>query len=293
MVRHIACSVNATPSTGFWKGSLTDYVELHAASAFSFLRGASLPETLVERAATLGYPALALLDADGVYGAPRFHRAAKQAGIRPIVGAELTITTPRGPVPARSKAIHDARSTSGDWQLPVLVASQEGYRNLCRLVTKMKLRAPKGEGALVLEELDGCTSGLIALGGRPLLDSRQYGIGGLLDRLVGLFGRGNVCVELQRHLQRDEESDNAALTSMAKAYHVPIIATNGVRFAAAADRQLFDVLTCVHHKTTLDQAGRRLACNAERDLKSPEAMAQLFADRPDALAGAAALAERL
>ena len=67
------------------------YVELHAASAFSFLQGASLPETLVERAAALGYPALALLDRDGVYGAPRFHKAALAAGIRPIIGAELTI----------------------------------------------------------------------------------------------------------------------------------------------------------------------------------------------------------
>src|SRR5205823_11328752 len=67
------------------------YIELHAASAFSFLQGASLPETLVERAAALGYPALALLDADGVYGAPRFHKAAKQAGLKPIIGAELTI----------------------------------------------------------------------------------------------------------------------------------------------------------------------------------------------------------
>src|SRR5678816_31942 len=67
------------------------YIELHAASAFSFLQGASLLETLVERAASLGYPALALLDADGVYGAPRFHKAAKQAGLRAIIGAELTI----------------------------------------------------------------------------------------------------------------------------------------------------------------------------------------------------------
>ena len=67
------------------------YIELHAASAFSFLQGASLPETLVERAAALGYPALALLDADGVYGAPRFHKAAKQAGLKAIIGAELTI----------------------------------------------------------------------------------------------------------------------------------------------------------------------------------------------------------
>ena len=71
------------------------YIELHAASAFSFLQGASLPETLVERAASLGYPALALLDADGVYGAPRFHKAAKQAGLRAIIGAELTIEISR------------------------------------------------------------------------------------------------------------------------------------------------------------------------------------------------------
>src|SRR5215831_12139789 len=92
-VRRTASSTNATPITGSWKGSLTEYVELHTASAFSFLRGASLPETLVERAAALGYPALALLDADGVYGAPRFHKAAKQAGIKAIIGAELTIGT--------------------------------------------------------------------------------------------------------------------------------------------------------------------------------------------------------
>src|SRR4051812_21164535 len=312
MVRRIACSVNATPSTGFWKGSLTDYVELHAASAFSFLRGASLPETLVERAATLGYPALALLDADGVYGAPRFHRAAKQAGIRPIIGAELTIRSgaaPKGIRPSTSLGAGDslldftrgrrftpqlrAAQAIHDWQLPVLVASQDGYQNLCRLVTKMKLRAPKGEGALLLEELDGFTSGLVAVGGRPLLDPRQYGLGGLLDRLVGVFGRGNVCVELQRHLLRDEESDNAALTSLARAYHVPVMATNGVRFAESSDRPLFDVLTCVRNKTTLDAAGRRLARNAERYLKSPKAMAELFADRPAALAGTRALAERL
>src|SRR5688500_14052210 len=172
------------------------YIELHAASAFSFLQGASLPETLVERAATLGYPALALLDADGVYGAPRFHRAATQAGIRPIVGAELTIRSG-----IASKKIHESRFAIQDWQLPVLVASQEGYQNLCRLVTRMKMRAAKGEGALSLDELDGFTGGLVAIGGRALLDTRHYGLGGLLDRLVGLFGRSNVCVELQRHLQ--------------------------------------------------------------------------------------------
>src|SRR6185436_7196233 len=114
------------------------YVELHAASAFSFLQGASLPEALVDRAASLGYAAIALLDRDGVYGAPRFHTAARRAGVRPIIGAELSIEAGgagrAGEVPP--------------FVLPVLCESQEGYRNLCRLITRMKLRAPKGEGAL-------------------------------------------------------------------------------------------------------------------------------------------------
>ena len=160
----------------------------------------------------------------------------------------------------------------------------------------MKMRAPKGkalEGALALEELEGYTTGLVALAGRPMLDARRYGVGGLLDRLVGIFGRRHVCVELQRHLMRDEEAENVALTGLARAFGVPVIATNDVRFAEPADRPLFDVLTCVRHHTTLDAAGRRLARNAERYLKSPDAMAQLFADRPDALAGTAALAARL
>ena len=311
------------------------YIELHTASAFSFLQGASLPETLIERAAALGYPALALLDADGVYGAPRFHKAAAKAGLRAIIGAELTIApTPfsiggpmnEGPFAytagpgsrsrhgggrARSaqppsagqharasQAAHAAESHRPSdrlfrWRLPVLVTSAEGYRNLCRLVTRMKMRAPKGEGALTLDEIEGFTTGLIALVGDPLLAARQHGVGGLLDRLVGLFGRANVVVELQRHLSRDEESDNVALTELAQAFRVPVAATNGVRFAVPGDRPIFDVLTCVRHHTTLDAAGRRLARNAERYLKSPGAMAQLFADRPDALAGTTALAERL
>ena len=269
------------------------YIELHCASAFSFLQGASLPETLVERAAALGYPALALLDADGVYGAPRFHKAARKAGLKAIIGAELTIVTKSQSPNPKAQNNHQSSIANHRWSLPVLVESQEGYRNLCRLVTRMKLRAPKREGALTVEELDGCTGGLVALGGRPLLDTRHYGVGGLLDRLVGLFGRRHVCVELQRHLLRDEEADNASLDALARAFHVPVVATGGVRFAEPADRPVFDVLTCVAHRTTLDAAGRRLARNAERYLKSPEAMAELFADRPDALAGTAALAERI
>jgi error-prone DNA polymerase len=272
------------------------YVELHAASAFSFLQGASLPEALVDRAADLGYAAVALLDRDGVYGAPRFHKAALRAGLRPIIGAELTIESQKSEV--RSQKPEDRHTSNfklqtSNFLLPVLCESADGYRNLCRLITRMKMRAPKGEGALTLDELDGCTAGLVALAGRAALDGGRHGVGGLLDRLVGIFGRDRVFVELQRHLRREQERDNDALVSLAAAFHVPTIATNGVRFATAADRPLFDVLTCIHHRTDLAAAGRRLAPNAERFLKPPAEMAALFDDHPGAVARTRALADRL
>jgi len=278
------------------------YFELHAASAFSFLEAASLPETLIAQAARYGYPAMALLDRDGVYGAPRFHRAATATGIKAIIGAELTInpTNPTNPtrptIPTNpSLTPHPSPLTPypSPLRVPVLVESTEGYRNLCRLVTRMKMRSPKGEGALTLDELDGQTRGLIALAGRELLGFQKYGVGGLIDPLVGVFGRGSVYVEIQRHLLRDEEVDNRMLADIASTFHVPIVATNGVRFAAPAERPLFDVLTCIHHKTTLGQAGKKLARNAERYLKPPEEMARLFRDLPEALTATEALADRL
>jgi error-prone DNA polymerase len=265
------------------------YVELHAASAFSFLEAASTPERLVERASSLGYPAIAVLDRDGVYGAPRLHMAARKAGIKALVGAELTIRTHQQRYSPHPPSL---------WRLPVLVASREGYRNLCRLITRMKQDTPKGEvtatgGALGLEDLDGSTSGLIALAGRAVLGGSRHGVGGLLDRLVGVFGRERLYVELQRHLQRDEEADNHALVTLASAYHVPLLATNGVRFAAPEDRPLYDVVTCIRHKTDVHRAGQRLAHNAEHYLKSPAQMAQLFADHPAAVTATRELADRL
>ena len=269
------------------------YIELHTASAFSFLQGASLPEALVERAAALGYPALALLDRDGVYGAPRFHKAALAAKIRPIIGAELTVGAGQAGGAGRETRDKGSVPPFQPFVLPVLCESAEGYRNLCRLVTRMKLRAPKGEGALTLDELDGCTSGLVALAGRAALDGRRHGVGGLLDRLVGIFGRNGVYVELQRHLRRDEARDNEALVSLAEAFRVPTLATNGVRFDTPAARPLFDVLTCIHHHTDLAAAGRRLAPNAERYLKAPAEMAALFRDHEAAVARTGELADRL
>jgi error-prone DNA polymerase len=286
---------------------VSSYIELHTASTFSFLQGASLPEALVDRAAELGYSSVALLDRDGVYGAPRFHKAALAAGLRPIVGAELTIAAAEPGGSGAGKAGRAPHPTYPTFLLPVLCETQEGYRNLCRLVTRMKMRAHtpespprtparwggKGEGALAIDELDGFTDGLVALVGRPVLDGRRYGVGGLVDRIVGLFGRDGVYVELQRHLQRDEEADIRTLVDLAAAFRVPVVATNGVRFATPGERPLFDVLTCIHHHTDVARAGRRLAPNAERYLKPPADMAALFADHPHAVAETRELAGRL
>src|SRR5437763_12149787 len=179
----------------------SSYVELHTASAFSFLQGASLPESIVDRAADLGYPAVALLDRDGVYGAPRFHKAATAAGLRAIIGAELTVARKVEGKNQKEKVKSSDTSNfellTSTFLLPVLCESQEGYQNLCRLITRMKMRAPKGEGALTLDDLDGSTRGLVALAGRAALDPQRNGVAGRMDRLVGLFGRGSVYVELQ------------------------------------------------------------------------------------------------
>src|SRR5881628_2193315 len=119
------------------------YIELNARSAFSFLEGASLPEELIAACADFGMPAMALLDRDGVYGAPRFHMAAKKAGIRAHIGAEVTCTDGH--------------------RYPLLAESRAGYQNLCRLITRMKLRAKKGEGAATPEEFAEFAQGLVCL----------------------------------------------------------------------------------------------------------------------------------
>ncbi len=257
-----------------------DYIELHARSAFSFLRGASSPEALIDRAAALGLPAVALCDRDGVPGAPRFFAAAREKGVRALVGSELTMA--------------DGSA------LPVLVASRAGYQNLCRLVTRSKLRAAKNEAAIAWEELPEFAEGLIALTGdeegalrRHLAAGRRAAAEKHLDRLRRIFGAKNIFVEIQRHRRREERPLNALLLDLADAQRLPLLATNGVLHDDPARREVLDVFTCARLHTHLDAAGDALAPNAERHFKGAAEMRALFADRPDALANTRALADRL
>jgi error-prone DNA polymerase len=260
------------------------YVELHARSAFSFLRGASFPEQLAETAAESGIPAMALCDRNGVYGAPRFFTKAREVGIRPIVGAEITMED--GAV------------------LPLLVQSRAGYANLCRLLTIAHLRSPKGESAVAWNELPEFSDGLIALTGDeegPLLRSinaRENGLNSLdpeqtITRLEKTFGKDRLYVELQRHNVRGEERLIKLLVSIAKDRDLPLLATGGVLYARRAGRAVLDVFTCLRHHTHLDAAGRLLARNNERFLKNAPEMNELFRDLPEAIGNSVSLAERL
>src|SRR6266566_1365533 len=256
------------------------FIELHAQSAFSFLEGAELPEAYAAAAARLGMPAVALCDRDGVYGAPRFTRAALDAGVKPIIGSEITLT-------------------DGS-RLPLLVEDREGYQNLCHLITRMKLGAAKGSAAVTLAELAPYAAGLVCLTGGaygPLalrLDAGDVaGARGALERLVTVFGRSSCYVEVQRHLEREQERVVQGLVALARAAHVPLVATSQPLHARPEGRLLADVFTCIREKTDLDHAGRRLSLHGQCRLRSGREMTRLLHDDPDALANTGELAMRL
>jgi error-prone DNA polymerase len=305
------------------------YTELHARSAFSFLEGSSLPEELAAACARLNQPAMALLDTDGVYGAPRFHLAAQKAKIKAHIGAEITCSSihsvilsgasaSRREALAQSKACSEPaegdpyprqsarslgvpRKTQTDTpRLPLLVSSRAGYQNLCRLITKMKMRAKKNAGAVLQDELAEHSPGLICLTGGPegpLAAALQQG--GMeearlqVERLIAIFGHKNVYVELQRHYRREEEARNRAAISIARSLNLPILATNGVCYATATNRELCDAFTAIRHQRTLSTAGRLLSRNSERFLKSAPEMQLLFSDLPEAIANTGELSSRL
>ncbi|MFB3815570.1 MAG: DNA polymerase III subunit alpha [Terriglobales bacterium] len=290
---------------------MTKYVEFHARSAFSFLEGGSVPEEMAERCAQLGIPAMALLDANGVYGAPRFHMAMKKLGLKAHIGAEIPFPVSRSPFPAEHARTTERETGNGkrETRLPLLASSQLGYQNLCRLITRMKLRPvglagvrdPKhAETWATEDDLRQFSSGLICLTGGdngPLSHALAHGGSDearrTVERLVDIFGSENIYVELQRHFTREEEARNQAAIAIARALKLPLVATNAPQYAHPEQRQILDVLTCIREHTTLDSAGRRLQRNSERHVKSAAQMQQLFAGLPEAIAATEELSARL
>jgi error-prone DNA polymerase len=302
------------------------YIELHAHSGFSFLDGASHPEELVLAARELGSPALALTDHDGLYGSMEFARAAREVGIQPITGAEVTVracglpgeevqggpsgegaslpsaslreplrTGPPAPPPL---ATYRPDEPPGYFHVTLLAETPEGYANLCRLITEAHRTSPRTEPALPLESLLARNEGLICLTGcrrSPLIHALRdsHGTGeAFARRLNAAFGPDRLFVELQENRVRGDGARSRALGRLADRLGIPVVATGNVHYHRRERHRLQDVLTAIRHRTTLDGSHGVRRPNAEFHLVPPEEAAARFASRPDALANTLRIAER-
>jgi error-prone DNA polymerase len=269
------------------------YVELHAHSAFSFLDGASTPTELAAAAASLGYPAVALTDHDGIWGSMEFAHACKGLGIRGITGAELTVS----PADAGPELAH----------LTLLVETAVGYRNLCRLLTEAHARTrdnpqrraeqPRVSLAAVKQRAEG----LICLTGC----SREGMVAGLWERgerpraaalgreLLDAFGADRLRVELQRPYERHDRARNRWLEGLAGRLGVGCVASGDVHFHRRSRARLQDAFVAIRHGVGLEESEPLRRGNSSAAIASPQAMALRFAEHPEAVAETVRVAERL
>ncbi len=275
-----------------------DYVELRTRSAFSFLEGASNPEDLVQAAADLDHPVLASADRDGVSGTPRFYRAAREAGIRSIVGCVLSVGA-YAPLAAGAACAEGSGGTD-PFERPdrvlVLVESAEGWRRLCRMITLAHSRRDKG-----LEARDARARNLIRVSWDELEaeaghwsvllrgDERLHPT--LLERAHRALG-DRLSVDVSHLLDRRIERVGRRAAEMAESRGVPVVATGDVRCARPGDRRLLDALICLRERKTLDTVGRHLPPNGEGHLHSRAEIVRRFRDRPEWILATRAIAER-
>lgn len=265
--------------------AVAGYAELSCQSAFSFLRGASEPEALVERARALGYAALALTDRDGLYGNPRFHLAAKAAGLPAVHGATLTLARPAGR-DGRPLAVAalDGRPETSDDRVVLLAEDDAGWSSLCRLVSAARQRS-RSAPLTSLETLAAHRDGLIALAGPHLPEAT-------LAALAEIFGPQRLLLSIHDRLLKRDRRGQALQRERGARLGLPLVVTGGVRFAERKDKPLHDVLACVRLGLTLDEATTRLLPNAEFCLRPIAELAQLFRHCPDALARTVEVAAR-
>lgn len=255
------------------------YAELHAHSNFSLLDGASHPEELVAGAIAKGLTAIAITDHEGLYGICRFYKAAKSAGIKPVIGAELTI--------------------EGGFHITLLVENATGYINLCHLITHAQLSESKGKSCLKSSHLPGHTAGLICLSGcskgevSSLL--RQGDKGKAIEgarKYLSLFGRTNFFIELQHHLHPEDGKLCAQLSGIAGELGLTTIATNNVHYMTRDDFMLHDILACIRYRVNLDNSTPFRKANSEYYLKTCREMTMLPGLPLEAVENTCELAER-
>ncbi|WP_223807198.1 error-prone DNA polymerase [Montanilutibacter psychrotolerans] len=252
--------MNDRPDNGFPDNDWPDYAELHCLSAFSFQRGASIASELFARARELGYRALAITDECSLAGIVRAHEAARETGVRLIVGSEVRVED--GP------------------KLVLLVADLAGYATLCRLITLARRRAGKGEYRLLREDFTDLPDGLLALwiadgDGDDNDDGDDRANNRHARWLKPLFAdRLWLAVELLRG--PDDDAQLAALRRLGARHGLPLVATGDVHMHVRRRRALQDTLTAIRHHTTIAQAGHRLFANGERHLRTRQALAAIY-----------------
>ncbi|MEO7674766.1 MAG: error-prone DNA polymerase [Pyrinomonadaceae bacterium] len=242
------------------------FYELHTRSAFSFLSSGSQPQRLIDRAAELGMSGSALIDRDTVAGALRFHFEARKKGIKPIIGAEITM--------------------EDGSLLPLVPMNLAGYQNLSKLITTIKLRNKKGEHFATRKDIEDHSSGLLCFTGGAdgfMHNSIKTGCGQADIAWLNYVFENRLYIELQRHHLRSEEDINQSLLGLSHKLRIPYFASNGAYYADHHDRELFDVFTCIKNHCTIYDAGKLLSANSERYLKPKAQMLELFEDYPEAV----------
>ncbi|HTK38629.1 MAG TPA: error-prone DNA polymerase [Pyrinomonadaceae bacterium] len=242
------------------------FYELHTRSAFSFLSSGSQPQRLIDRAAELELDGVALLDRDTLAGAVRFHFQAKDKGVKPIIGSEITM---------------DDGSA-----LPLVTLNLKGYQNLSKLITTIKLRNKKGEHFATRKDIEDHSGDLLCFTGGAdgfIHNSIKNGSGQADLAWLKYVFANRLYVELQRHHLRNEEAVNQSLLGLSHKLHIPYFASNGAYYADEHDREVFDVFTCIKNHCTIYDAGKLLSENSERYLKPKQQMLALFSDYSEAV----------
>ncbi len=267
------------------------YAELCCTSNYTFLTGASHPEELVTAAAALGHQAVAVTDLHSLAGIVRAHVAAKQ----------LQETAAKNPGTPCTRFLVGARVAPTDapgWSVFLYPTCMAGYRNLCRLLTTGKLRAPKGECHLTIADVVRSHASLMAVlrytGTVPdgIDTAQRHGPLALLAELSQHFDDDRLSLAITRTYAQDDAARGAFAASLSELSRVPLVVTNDVHYHSAERRMLQDVLVCIRHGCTLSEAGYRLLANAERHLKPADEMHRLFQDMPHALKRTVQIAER-
>ena len=281
-------------------GAVAPYAELHCHSTFSFLDGASHPEELAEEAARLGLEALALTDHDGFYGVVRFAEAAREVGLPTVFGAEITLTGAAAGPARRSAAPVPVPDPHGR-HLLLLAEGPAGYARLASALSEGQMAGAKGAPRFDLDALAAATAGhvhvltacrkgtvpaaLVADG--PAAAARE------LRRLVGLFGRDRVVVELWDHGDPLDSARNDAMAELAVAHDLAVVCTSNAHYAAPAGRPLATALAAIRARRSLDEIDPWLPACSAAHLRSGAEQARRFARYHGAVAGAAALGRAL